>query len=132
MIINRGRPDSVPSEQRSTTFTGEVWADPMIAPTEGVAVTSVFFPPGARTNWHTHSTGQVLLVTFGAGFVFDEYGGGGAIGAGDVVWISADERHWHGAGPKTVMSHIAVSIGDADWQDPVLDDDYADCVRAGP
>ena len=46
------------------------------------------------------------------------------IAAGDVVWIPAGERHWHGAAPDTFMSHLAISIGDHDWQEPVADEDH--------
>ncbi|QEC48447.1 cupin domain-containing protein [Baekduia soli] len=124
MIINHGRVDGQPSDQRGPTFTGQVWAEPLLSPTEGVAVNTVFFPPGARTHWHTHATGQILMVTHGAGFVRNDAGEGGPLRPGDVVWISPGERHWHGAGPDTYLTHIAISLGDADWQDAVDDADY--------
>jgi quercetin dioxygenase-like cupin family protein len=44
---------------------------------------------------------------------------------GDVVWFSPGEDHWHGAGPDSVMTHIAISLGTTDWGDPVSDADYA-------
>ena len=50
-------------------FTGTVWQDPIIA-TEAparVASNRVSFEPGARTNWHTHPLGQLLLITEGRG-----------------------------------------------------------------
>ena len=51
------------------------------------------------------------------------------IGAGDVVWISPGERHWHGAGPDTMMSHVAMHEhrdgSHIDWAEPVSDEDYA-------
>jgi quercetin dioxygenase-like cupin family protein len=93
---------------------------------EGVMVNHVHFAPGGRTHWHTHETGQVLIVTAGEGRARTEGEDEHVIRAGDVVWIPAGERHWHGAGPDTFMAHIAVSIGPIDWQEPVSDEQYAD------
>lgn len=124
MKINHGRVDGAPSDERVETFTGTVWAEPLLRDVPGLVVNTVFFPPGARTHWHTHETGQVLLVTHGRGFAVNEAGEGGAIGPGDVVWFDAGERHWHGAGPATYLTHVAISLGAADWQAPVGDDEY--------
>ena len=68
MRINRGR-EPLPSEQRGPTFTGRVWADPVLSPKDGVVVNVVFFEPGARTHWHHHEIAQVLHVTAGSGWV---------------------------------------------------------------
>jgi len=125
MKIRRGREAGGASERRSDTFTGEVYADPVLAPTEGVSINSVFFAPGARTNWHRHGTGQVLVVTSGAGNVYNRDGEGGPIAAGDVVWISPGEEHWHGAAADSYLVHLAISLGPADWLEPVSDEDYA-------
>lgn len=124
MKVIHGRVPSADSERRSATFTGEVWADPVLAPTEGVTINNVFFAPGARTHWHTHDGGQILFVLAGHGKVFGEGGEVQSIRTGDVVWISPDERHWHGAAESSYMIHLAVSLGDHDWQEPVGDEDY--------
>jgi quercetin dioxygenase-like cupin family protein len=124
MRIARGRA-AAPSEQRSTTFTGRVWADPVLAPADGVAVNAVFFEPGARTHWHSHEIGQVLHVTHGEGWVQVRDGDGGPLTAGDVVHIGPGEEHWHGAAPDAYMLHVAVSLGGHEWLGPVSDDDYA-------
>ena len=57
----------------------------------------VTFEPGARTAWHTHSLGQTLIVTDGVGWVQREGGPVEEVHAGDVVWFSPGEKHWHGA-----------------------------------
>lgn len=123
MRTAKGRAGS-PSEQRSATFTGRVWADPVLPAQDDVGVTTVFFEPGARTNWHTHAIGQVLHVTHGEGWVQVRGGAGNKIAAGDVVHIGPGEEHWHGAAPNSYMLHIAVSLGAADWLEPVSDHDY--------
>lgn len=125
MQINHGRVSGEPSEQRGPTFTGTVWAEPVLRDAPGVVVNTVFFEPGARTHWHTHGTGQVLIVTHGRGLAVNEAGEGGAILPGDVVWFAAGERHWHGAAPDSYLTHVAVSLDGTDWADPVSDEQYA-------
>ena len=91
-------------------FTGVVRMDPLNSPPEParVAMVHVTFEPGARTAWHTHPLGQTLIVTSGCGRVQRDGGPVEAIHAGDVVWFSPGEKHWHGAAATTAMSHIAV------------------------
>ena len=91
-------------------FTGTVWQDPIVdaeAPARLKAVL-VTFAPGARTAWHTHPLGQTLLVTAGCGRVQSAGGPIREIRPGDTVWIPPGEKHWHGAGPDTAMTHLAM------------------------
>jgi quercetin dioxygenase-like cupin family protein len=129
MKINRGRIEGEPSDRRGPTFTGEVWAEPLLK-AEGVTVNTVFFPPGARTHWHTHDGGQILIVTHGRGFAINDAGEGGPIQTGDVVWFDGGERHWHGAGPETYLTHIAISLGGHDWQDEVTERQFQAAIDA--
>ena len=88
----------------------------------------VNFPPGARTAWHTHPRGQTLYVTEGAGYVQRWEGAVEKILPGDIVFIPAEVKHWHGAQADTAMTHLA--FADAEdgvsvrWLDPVTDDEY--------
>lgn len=125
MKIIRGRAADGSSERRSTTFTGEVWADPILAPTDGITINHVFFAPQARTHWHTHERGQLLMVTYGQGMVRAEAGEEQHVRSGDTVWISPGERHWHGAEEATCMAHVAISLGDPEWLEPVTDEEYS-------
>ncbi|MCZ8313541.1 cupin domain-containing protein [Phreatobacter sp.] len=111
-------------------FTGSVWQDPIVeteAPAR-VRAAVVRFDPGARTNWHTHPLGQTLFVTAGSGFVQKLGGPIEEIRAGDTVWIPPGEKHWHGASPKTAMTHIAIHEAldgnHVDWMEPVTDEQY--------
>lgn len=89
----------------------------------------VTFEPGARTNWHTHPKGQLLIVTAGVGWAQAEGGPVMEIRPGDVVWFDADERHWHGATDQIAMTHIAIAEADAGvsvvWAEPVTTDYHA-------
>ena len=91
-------------------FTGAVWINPLWEAPAPARVTGldVTFEPGARTAWHTHPLGQILIVTAGCGRVQREGGKVEEIKPGDVVWIAPGEKHWHGAGLTTAMSHIAI------------------------
>lgn len=111
-------------------FTGRVRIDPLSSAQEGVrpAAAAVTFEPGARTHWHTHPLGQTLIVTAGVGRVRREGGPVEEIRPGDVVWFEPGERHWHGAGPTTAMTHVAVQASKdgamVTWLEPVSDEDY--------
>src|ERR1700678_3399533 len=112
-------------------FTGVVRIDslfPVAAPARG-AGNAVTFEPGARTAWHTHPLGQVLIVTTGCGRAQREDGPIEEIRPGDVVWFPPGEKHWHGAAPTTAMTHIAIQEnldGKAvDWLEKVSDEQYA-------
>ncbi|APX14216.1 (R)-mandelonitrile lyase [Tateyamaria omphalii] len=111
-------------------FTGDVWQDPILsaeAPARLQAL-SVHFAPGARTAWHTHPLGQTLHVTQGAGLICLRREAPQVIRAGDTVWIPPNVEHWHGAGPQTTMTHIAMQEamdgGAATWLEQVSDADY--------
>ena len=95
--------------------------------------TQVTFEPGARTAWHTHPLGQILIVTAGCGRVQREGGPIEEIRPGDVVWFEPGEKHWHGAAPTTAMTHIAIQEsldGKAvDWMEQVTDAQYAERRR---
>lgn len=124
MKVFHGRSEGAVSEQRGATFSGTVWGDPVMPTTGGVTINNVFFAPGGRTHWHTHEVGQVLQVSSGQGWICKEGEAPQAIRAGDVVWIGAGERHWHGAASDSYMVHMATSIGKTHWETAVSDAQY--------
>ncbi len=133
MKIIQGREPGSTSELRGSTFSGPVWADFVLNAAPDVLVNSVFFPPGSRTFWHRHGTGQVLIATHGRGHIQKRDGEGATLQAGDVVYIEPGEEHWHGATPDSFLLHIAISLGETEWLDEVVQDDYlAHCAQAPP
>src|SRR5881398_315600 len=111
-------------------FSGTVRIDPLFqanAPARAAGA-SVTFEPGARTAWHTHPLGQTLIVTAGCGRVQREGGPIEEIRPGDVVWFAPNEKHWHGAAPRTAMTHIAIQEAldgnVVDWMEKVTDEQY--------
>jgi quercetin dioxygenase-like cupin family protein len=111
-------------------FTGVVRIDPLFPVTAPArdAGNAVTFEPGARTAWHTHPLGQVLIVTAGYGRAQREGGPIEEIRPGDVVLFAPGEKHWHGAAPNTAMTHIAIQEaldGKAvEWMEKVSDAQY--------
>ena len=131
MDIDIKRNGSRPSQKGSLDwFTGTVRIDPLFqAPAPArVGAGQVTFEPGARTAWHTHPLGQILLVTAGCGRAQREGGPIEEIRPGDVVSFAPGEKHWHGAAPATAMTHIAIQEsldGKAvEWMEKVTDEQY--------
>jgi quercetin dioxygenase-like cupin family protein len=114
----------------SDWFTGAVRVDPLFQPLppDRGAGASVTFEPGARTAWHTHPLGQILIVTSGCGRAQRWGGPVEEIRPGDVVWFPPGEKHWHGAAPNTAMSHIAIQQEldgrVVEWLEHVTDEQY--------
>lgn len=126
------RPGHTPSQPGPADwFTGRVRIDALFnsADPDRVQGAQVTFEPGARTAWHTHPLGQTLIVTSGLGRVQREGGPVEEVRPGDVIWFEPGERHWHGAAPRTAMSHIALhEVKDGkvvDWLEHVSDAAYA-------
>jgi quercetin dioxygenase-like cupin family protein len=111
-------------------FTGIVRIDAPFQASAPARVSgaTVTFEPGARTAWHTHPLGQTLIVTFGCGRAQREGGPIEEIRAGDIVWFSPGEKHWHGAAPTTAMTHIAIAEAldgkVVEWMEKVSDEQY--------
>ncbi|WP_293927467.1 (R)-mandelonitrile lyase [Sphingobacterium sp. UBA6320] len=114
----------------NNNFTGTVWLNYLVETdtTHHVNIGSVTFEPGARTNWHYHKGGQILLVTEGTGMYQEKGKPIEIIKKGEVVKCPPNIEHWHGATPTDSMTHIAIgtntNIGGAVWLQPVTDEEY--------
>lgn len=117
-------------------FTGNVRIDPLFNPPEPARMlgASVTFEPGARTAWHTHPLGQVLVVTSGCGWTQCWGGPIEVIRAGDVIWCPPGHKHWHGSTNTTAMTHIAIveqlNGKGVDWLEHVSDEQYLAALKA--
>ena len=112
-------------------FTGTAIVDPMFGTREQLPATgaNVTFAPGARSAWHTHPGGQMMIVTSGTGWVQEEGGEKREVKPGDVVWTPPEVKHWHGATATTSMSHTVISVmqdgSNVEWLEPVSDEQYS-------
>lgn len=130
-MIQIARSASLQSNKGSDRyFTGSVQVQEL-SPARDPSRTSsgkVTFEPGARSAWHTHPLGQILIVTEGTGWIQQWGGPTEEIRKGDVIWIPPGVKHWHGATPTTAMTHIAIQEalnGKAvEWMEKVTDEQY--------
>ena len=114
-----------------SNFTGVVLQDPVFVGTapSRMRATNVHFTPGARTAWHSHPVGQVLYAVSGVGRVQLEGEEVQILYPGDTAMIPPDTRHWHGAAPDRLFTHLAMSeVSDTgagtEWFEHVSDEDY--------
>src|SRR5687767_7707532 len=120
----------------SENFTGSVRVTPLFEANDPSRASgaSVSFEPGARSAWHIHPRGQVLIVTAGVGRVQGWAGPVEEIRTGDAVRTPRGVKHWHGAAPNTAMTHIAIQEHLAgkvvDWLEKVSGAQYGAPVRA--
>lgn len=114
----------------AANFTGQAIISPLYPSTAMTQVSTglVNFAPGARTVWHTHPAGQLLIVTAGQGWVQEDGKERRVINPGDLIWIPAGVKHWHGAIATSPMAHIALTYmkngKNIDWLEAVSDAQY--------
>lgn len=114
------------------TFTGTVYVRMLITDPDGTYNTQVYnveFEPGARTFWHAHPGGQILLVTDGVGYYQEAGKPARRLTTGDIVEIPINTKHWHGAAPDSHFTHIGITAkvdaGPAEWLGEVTDEEYS-------
>lgn len=119
------------SQAPSENFSGVVWVNMAVGPNDdyNMVAGKVIFEPTARTNWHSHDNGQVLLVTEGIGYYQEEGQPIVVIRKGDVVKIPKKAKHWHGASHDSSMTHIAIvteieQLTATEWMERVSDEEY--------
>ena len=114
----------------SDFFTGNAYNYGLLAPDDvfTTAVGNVYFEPGARSNWHSHPAGQILIITDGIGYHQVEGQPIETIKKGDIVKCPPNVRHWHGASPEVGLQQLYIvpntEKGIVDWQEAVSDQDY--------
>ena len=113
----------------NNNFIGNAWLYQMIMPDSlnPIQVGSVTFEPGARTNWHLHPGGQILLITDGTGYYQEKGSPKRIIKKGDVVKCPAKVPHWHGATKDDMLIQIAITNthkGAPVWLEPITDEEY--------
>ncbi len=112
------------------TFTGQVWNYGLLPSDSALStlVGNVYFEPGARSHWHSHPAGQILLITDGAGFHQIEGQPKQTLKKGDVVTCPPNVLHWHGASPDMGMQQLYIipntEIGIVEWKHAVSEEEY--------
>ena len=83
------------------------------------------FESGARTRWHSHEGGQLLLAEEGMGRTQVRGGAVRDLRPGDTAWSPPGITHWHGASPGHSAKMYQVSRGTTTWMEDVSDRDYS-------
>lgn len=129
--LERGKTYIFPKGEKVTNnnFTGNVWLK-MLGQDEQlltIRIGNVTFEPGARTKWHLHPGGQIILVTEGIGYYQEKGQMKKILHKGDVIKCPPNVEHWHGASPDSHLVHLAISDNDKGavmWLEPVTDEEF--------
>lgn len=111
-------------------FTGSVQVN-MLVNNDSIYNTqmaTVTFEPNARTNWHYHPSGQILVITDGIAYYQERGKPRQVLSKGQVIKCLPGVTHWHGASPDGAMTHIAMSPnlekGGVVWLEKVTKEEY--------
>lgn len=113
----------------NNNFTGNVWLQ-MLGQDEqslNTGVGNVTFEPGARTKWHLHPGGQIILVTEGVGYYQEKGQPKKKLHKGDVIKCPPNVEHWHGASEDSYFVQVAITDnkkGSVIWLQPVTEEEY--------
>jgi quercetin dioxygenase-like cupin family protein len=111
-------------------FTGKAWNIGLVADDTmyNTVIGNVYFEPGARSNWHSHPAGQILIITDGVGYYQEKGQPRRTIKKGDVVRCPPNVVHWHGASPDSGLQQLYIipntEKGIVQWMGPVSDEEY--------
>lgn len=126
------KPESRPANPGpADCFTGNVMITPLVKGEDPSCLTCacVMFDPSARSAWHTHPKGQLLIVTDGLGLIQEWGQPVQAIKKGDIIWTPPEVKHWHGATPDSKLTHIAIQEMlngiNVNWLEKVSDEQYS-------
>jgi quercetin dioxygenase-like cupin family protein len=114
----------------SDLFTGNAYPTALVDSDSvyNTLVGNVYFEPGARSNWHSHPAGQILIITDGIGYHQIDGQPIEVIKKGDVVKCPPNVRHWHGASPDVGLQQLYIipntEKGIVEWMEPVTDEIY--------
>jgi len=117
------------SKIESDHFVGTAWLQ-WLATADSInhiGAGSVTFEPGARTNWHFHPDGQIIIVIDGIGYYQEQGSAKRILKKGDVVTCPPNIPHWHGASADHEFIQIAVTSrlkGPTEWLHAVSEEDY--------
>ncbi len=107
--------------QQQSRFMG---GNPQVHDSEAVQTARLLFPAGVRSNWHSHSWGQLLMIEEGRGLAQDRGGVVRQYGPGKPFWTPEGVEHWHGAHPDEDALQLTIYEGEVNWLEPVTDAEY--------
>ena len=111
---------------QTSNFSG---GTPSSVDAKAVNTTRLKFPKGSRSNWHSHTWGQLLMIEEGKGRT--QVRGGPLLETlpGQPWWTPAGVEHWHGAAPEQDALQLTIYEGTVKWLEPVTDKEYLTAPR---
>jgi quercetin dioxygenase-like cupin family protein len=107
--------------QQQSNFVG---GSPTQMDAKAVRTLRLKFPAGSRSNWHSHTHGQLLMVEEGKSRTQERGGPLREMGPGQPWFTKAGVEHWHGAAPDQAVVQLTIYEGDVKWLEPVTDAVY--------
>ena len=121
IVCTRWVGEAQQSPANTPRFTGKT----EVMESKDLSIARRRFEPGARTAWHSHDRGQLLMVEQGRmraqkrGEPIKEYG------VGESDYAAADVVHWHGAAATQALVQLNVGFGGGSkWFEDVTDAEY--------
>jgi quercetin dioxygenase-like cupin family protein len=114
----------------ATNFTGNAYNFGLVAndSTYNTLVGNVYFEKSARSNWHVHPSGQILIVLDGVGYHQLDGQPKQTMRKGDVIKCPPNVRHWHGATENSSLTQMYIlpktENGIVKWLEPVTNEQY--------
>ena len=114
----------------ATNFTGNAYNYGLVSndSTYNTLVGNVYFEKGARSNWHIHPSGQILIVLDGEGYHQLEGQPKQKMRKGDVIKCPPKVKHWHGATENSSLTQMYIlpktENGIVTWLEAVTDEQY--------
>jgi len=115
---------SGPSESMAAQQSNFMGGNPSVADSEEVRTLRLRFPAGSRSNWHSHTAGQLLMVEEGLGRTQVRGEALMEVHPGQPWWTAAEVEHWHGAAPDEDVLQLTIYSGSVNWMEPVSDEVY--------
>lgn len=113
----------------NNNFTGTAYLKMLMGvdSLNSISVGNVTFEAGARSKWHSHPAGQILLVIDGVGYYQEKGQPKKILRKGEAINCPPNVPHWHGASVDTPFVQVAITgreKGEPVWLDAVTDEEY--------
>lgn len=109
------------AQQPPSNFVG---GNPTQLDAKAIRTLRLKFPAGSRSNWHSHSAGQLLMVEEGKSRTQERNGPLLEMSPGQPWYTKAGVEHWHGAAPDQDVQQLTIYEGEVRWLEPVTDAVY--------
>jgi len=113
----------------NTHYIGSAWLRGLVGRNEtdlNFGVTLATFKKNSTLNWHTHSSGQVLIIVDGNAYYQERGKEVIVLKEGDVVKCDKETEHWHSSTSDSDVSYIAIYGGSTPttWTEEVTKEYY--------